>query len=91
MGPFKINKDPSNYEKKPIAKTEKKEKQGKKVKQDNIKLQTDLDVGSDPSFNSHDGYETRYMNPSDEKDIVKYNTENSMDPDIVATQAHIKQ
>lgn len=31
------------------------------------------------------------MNPSDEKDIVKYNTENPLDPDIISTQSHFKQ
>lgn len=45
---------------------------------------------SDPPFNSHEGYETRYMNPSDPKDIVEYKTDNALDSDIVATQAHYK-
>jgi len=55
------------------------------------KLQTEVDVRSDPPMNSHDGYETRYMNPSDDdKDVVEYKTGNALDSDIIATQKHYK-
>lgn len=45
---------------------------------------------SDPAFNSDDGYETRHMNPSDDKDIVKYQTDLPYDEDIQNTKTHIK-
>jgi len=54
-------------------------------------LQTEADARSDPSYNSDDGYETRYMNPSDEKEIVKYQTDNALDSDVIATQKHFRE
>lgn len=46
----------------------------KKDIKDKTKLQTNVDVRSDPAFNSDDGYETRYSLPSDPKEIVQYKT-----------------
>jgi hypothetical protein len=31
------------------------------------------------------------MNPSDDKDIVKYKTDNALDSDVIATQKHFKE
>lgn len=31
------------------------------------------------------------MNPSDDKEIVKYKTDNALDADIIATQKHVKE
>jgi len=66
-----MTKDPSAY--------------GKTLPQKQEKLQTEVDVRSDPAFNSDDGYETRHMNPSDKDDIVEYKTDNAYDSDIIAT------
>ena len=57
---------------------------------DVAKVQAEADMRSDPPFNSDDGYETRYMNPSDDEKIVKYQTDNALDSDIVSTQKHYK-
>lgn len=54
------------------------------------RLQTKVDVQSDPAFNSDDGYETRHANPSDEKEIVEYKTGLPYDSDIATTQKNIK-
>jgi hypothetical protein len=83
-GAWTMNKEPSAYGKKPAQKKEKSEVM------DKTKLQTEVDVRSDPPHNSDDGYETRYMNPSDPKDIVEYKTDNALDSDIIATQKHYK-
>lgn len=50
-----------------------------------------VDMRSDPAYNSDDGYETRHMNPSDEKEIVKYKTDLPYDSDIQDSQKHLKQ
>lgn len=63
----------------------------KKDIKDKTKLQTAVDVRSDPAYNSDEGYETRFMNPSDEKDIVKYKTDLPYDGDIIDTKAHLKE
>lgn len=91
-GTWNMDKDPSKYKKqKAEPKKEKKEKKDKKEIKEKTKLQTEADERSDPPFNSDDGYETRYMNPSDDKDIVKYKTDNALDSDVIATQKHFKQ
>ena len=59
-------------------------------KDDKTKLQTKVDIRSDPAFNSDDGYETRHMNPSDDKEIVEYPHDLPYDSDIVSTKAHLK-
>ena len=84
-GTWTIDKDPAKYaNKKEVQKSE-----GKEIQFDQ-KVQTEVDVRSDPPFNSHEGYETRYMNPSEDKDIVEYKTDNALDSDIISTQAHYK-
>lgn len=55
------------------------------------KLQTMVDVRSDPAYNSDDGYETRHSNPSDDKEIVKYQTDLPYDSDIADSQKHLKE
>lgn len=82
-GTWNINKDESFKKTAP-----KKEQQEPK---DKTKLQTAVDVRSDPAYNSDDGYETRYMNPTDEKEIVKYKTDLPYDSDIVTTKANLKK
>jgi hypothetical protein len=48
-------------------------------------------VRSDPAYNSDDGYETRYCNPSDPEEEAHYKTDNAYDSDVISTQAHLKQ
>lgn len=82
-GTWTMDKEPKNYKKE--AKTE------EKMIKEKSKLQTTVDLRSDPAFNSDDGYETRYMNPSEKEKIIQYPHDLAYDSDVIATQAHIKE
>jgi hypothetical protein len=79
-GAWTLGKEPSEY---------RGQRHGRRAK-NGQRLQTQVDVWSDPAFNSDDGYETRHMNPSDEKEIVKYKTDLPYDSDIATTQKNLK-
>ena len=101
-GTWTMDKEPKNYrgqknDNKPEPKTaQQKPEQKKEAKteekpiKEKTKLQTTVDLRSDPAFNSDDGYETRYMNPSDKEKIIQYPHDLAYDSDVIATQAHIK-
>lgn len=98
-----MDKDPRGYrgqtnqnKPQPKAESTKKPEQKKEAKteekaiKEKSKLQTTADLQSDPAFNSDDGYETRYMNPSDKEKIIQYPHDLAYDSDVISTQAHIK-
>lgn len=89
-GTWTLKKEPSDYRGQMRHSRRKGRNMQNRHFKEKSKLQTQVDVWSDPAFNSDDGYETRHMNPSDEKEIVEYKTNLPYDSDIVTSQKNLK-